>query len=282
MTALLYFTSLGVLSGLLYLIISANPKKPRHDRDWKVDYAVIPRIDIEGQEVMVHNLRDFRYREVDGSGDIPEDIHVAYDSRTYDLDGLESLWLVLESFSRFDAVAHTLLSFGFRDGHYLAVSIEARIPEGERYDLLRGAFRTFELVYLFGDERDLIARRAYVLDHDVYLYPIRATPNVIRDLLLSYLRAADRLTAQPRFYNSLFDNCTSGIVKHVTEVDPSALSRYTVAQIAPGWSDRILYSRDLIATDLPFEALRAHFNVKEKAKAYVADTTFSHKIREGL
>ena len=282
MTALLYFTSLAVLGGLLYLIVSASPKKPRHDRNWKVDYAVMPRIDSEGREVTIYDLRDFRYGEVDSSGDIPEGVRVAYDTRTYDLDKLESLWLVLESFSRFDAVAHTLLSFGFSDGRYLAVSIEARIPKGERYDLLRGAFKTFELIYLFGDERDLIARRAKVLDHDVYLYPIRATPKVIRDLLLSYLRAADKLVEQPRFYNSLFDNCTSGIVKHVTEVDPSALSRYTVAQIAPGWSDRILYSRNLIATDLPFEELRPHFNVKEKATKYATDPEFSKKIREGL
>ena len=174
-TALLYFTSLAVLGGLLYLLASVNPKRPRHDRDWKVDYAVMPRIDISGDKVTVHNLRDFRYGDAGGSGDAPEDIHVAYDTRTYDLDGLESLWLVLESFSRIDAVAHTLLSFGFSDGRYLAISIEARIPKGERYDLLRGFFKTFELVYLFGDERDLIARRAKVLDHDVYLYPIRAT-----------------------------------------------------------------------------------------------------------
>ena len=282
MTALLYFTSLAVLGGLLYLVVSLGPKRPRHDRDWKVDYALTPRISTKGREVTVHNLRNFRYGQADDSEDLLEDVHVAYDTRTYDLGKLESLWLVLESFSRFDAVAHTLLSFGFSDGRYLAVSIEARIPRGERYDLLRGLFKTFELVYLFGDERDLIARRAKVLDHDVYLYPIRAAPGVIKDLLLSYLRAADKLAEQPRFYNSLFDNCTSGIVKHVTEVDPSALSRYTVAQIAPGWSDRILYSRNLIGTDLPFEALRTHFNVKEKAKRFAADPEFSKRIREGL
>ncbi len=281
MTPPLYFASLAVLGGLLYLILSLSPKKPRHDRDWKVDYAVMPRVDIEGQEVTIRDLRDFRYGQVDGAGD-PQDVKIAYDTRTFDLDKLESLWLVLESFSRFDAVAHTLLSFGFSDGRYLAISIEARIPEGEHYDLLRGLFKSFELVYLFGDERDLIARRAFVLDHDVYLYPIRATPEVIRELLLSYLRAADKLVEEPRFYNSLFDNCTSGIVKHVTEVDPSALSRYTVAQVAPGWSDRILYSRDLIETELPFERLRSHFNVKEKATKFVTDPDFSRKIREGL
>lgn len=281
MTLLLYFTSLAILGLLLFFIIAVSPKKPRHDRDWKVDYAVMPRIERKGEEVTVRDLRDFRYGKVEGADGV-ENIEVAYDTRTYDLEGLESLWLVLESFSRFDAVAHTLLSFGFADGRYLAISIEARIPEGERYDLVRGAFRTFELIYLFGDERDLIARRAKVLDHDVYLYPIRANPEVIRELLQRYLRAADKLTEQPRFYNSLFDNCTSGIVKHVVEVDPSILSRYTVAQVAPGWSDRILYNKGLIETDLPFESLRPHFNVKEKAKRYAAEPDFSQKIREEL
>ena len=281
MTLLLYVTALAVLGGLLYLIVSVSPQTPRHDRGWKLDYAVMPRVEIEGNEATIHDLRDFRYGKVK-SADDTENVQVAYDTRTYDLRGLESLWLVLESFSRFDAVAHTLLSFGFSDGRYLAISIEARIPKGERYDLLRGLFRTFELIYLFGDERDLIARRAKVLDHDVYLYPIHATPEVTRRLLLSYLRAADRLIQQPRFYNSVFDNCTSGIVKHLVEVDPSIMSRYTVAQVAPGWSDRILYNKGLIDTDLPFEKLRSHFNVKEKATELATDPNFSKKIREGL
>ena len=179
-------------------------------------------------------------------------------------------------------MGHTLLSFGFNDGQYLAVSIEARLSEGNNYDLLRGLFRSFELIYHFGTERDFIARRTTYLDHDVYLYPIRAAPRVTRQLLLDYLHAADTLTRQPRFYNTLFDNCTGGIVKHVTKVDPSALSRYTIAQVAPGWSDRVLYSKGLIDTELPFEELHAHFNVKEKATEVAADPDFSQRIREGL
>ncbi len=273
MTLLLYFLSLAGLIFLLILIVSLGPK-PRNDRDWQVDYEVLPRIDIRDEEVTVHDLRDFRYSKTE--------VEVAYDTRTYDLAKLESLWLVLESFSRMEAVGHTLLSFGFSDGEYLAVSIEARLTKGERYDLLRGLFRSFELIYQFGSERDFIARRTTYLDHDVYLYPVRAAPRVTRQLLLDYLYAADTLTQQPRFYNTLFDNCTGGIVKHVTKVDPSALSRYTVAQVAPGWSDRVLYSKGLIYTELPFEALRAHFNVKEKATAFAADPDFSQKIREGL
>ena len=273
MMVLLYLASLAGLVFLLVLIVSLGPQPTNH-RNWKRDFAVLPRIDTDGSQFTIHDLRDFRYSK--------EEVEVAYDTRTYNLDGLESLWLVIESFSRIQAVGHTLLSFGFRDGQYLAVSIEARIPEGERYDLLRGLFRSFELMYLFGSERDLIGRRAVYMDHDVLLYPIRATPEVIRDLLWGYLRAADALTERPRFYNTLLDNCTSGIVKHVTEVDPTSISRYTVAQIAPGWSDRVLYRRDLIDTELAFGALREHFNVREKATKYAADPDFSGKIRGGL
>ena len=273
MTVLLYFVSLVGLILLLILIVSLGPKA-RNDRDWQLGYEVLQRVDIEGDKVTVHDLRDFRYSETE--------LEVAYDTRTYDLGKLESLWLVIESFSRIKAVGHTLLSFGFSDGQYLAVSIEARLSEGNNYDLLRGLFGNFELMYHLGSERDFIARRTTYLGHDVYLYPVRAAPRVTRQLLLDYLRSADALTKKPRFYNTLFDNCTSGIVKHVTRVDPSALSRYTIAQIAPGWSDRILYSRGLIDTELPFDELHNHFNVREKATEFAADPEFSQRIREGL
>ena len=273
MTILLYLASLVGLVFLLILVVSLGPQ-PTNNRNWKQDFAVLPRIEMDGSRFTVHDLRDFRYSK--------EEVEVAYDTRTYDLEALESLWLIIESFSRVEAVGHTLLSFGFRDGQYLAVSIEARIPEGERYSLLRGLFRSFELMYLFGSERDLIGRRAVYMDHDVLLYPIRAAPEVIKDLLSSYLHAADTLTGRPRFYNTLLDNCTSGIVKHVTEVDPRSISRYTIAQVAPGWSDRVLYRRGLIDTELPFDALHAHFNVRAKAKRFATDADFSQKIREGL
>ena len=91
MSVLLYFISLAGLVLLLILIVSLGPKA-RNDRDWQLGYEVLQRVDINGDEVTVHNLRDFRYSKTE--------LEVAYDTRTYDLAKLESLWLVIESFSR--------------------------------------------------------------------------------------------------------------------------------------------------------------------------------------
>lgn len=49
-----------------------------------------------------------------------------------------------------------MVSFGFQDKEYLAVSIETRKEKGERYSTFAGFFRQYELYYVFADERDVI------------------------------------------------------------------------------------------------------------------------------
>ena len=63
-----------------------------------------------------------------------------------------------------------MLSFGFRDGHYLGVSIEVRLEEGESYSAGGGAARQFEIMYVVADERDVIQLRTEIRSSDVYIY----------------------------------------------------------------------------------------------------------------
>ena len=72
-----------------------------------------------------------------------------------------------------DAIAHIMLSFGFAGRDYVTISIETRKEVGESYDTIRGFFRQYELIYIVGDERDLIRLRTNYRKNppeDVYLY----------------------------------------------------------------------------------------------------------------
>ena len=68
-----------------------------------------------------------------------------------------------------------MLSFGFA-GDHVAVSIETRKKKGEAYSSIAGFFKQYELIYVVGDERDLIRVRTNYRrpEEQVYLYRTRA------------------------------------------------------------------------------------------------------------
>ena len=78
---------------------------------------MLPYATFEGDQVTVHNVRNFDYRT-------ETDFTIRYDNRTYDLRQLDSVDLV-DVYWMGPMIAHIFLIFGFGDKH-LAISIEAR------------------------------------------------------------------------------------------------------------------------------------------------------------
>ena len=103
-----------------------------------------------------------------------------------------------------DAIAHIIVSFGFA-GEHVAISIETRKEKGEAYSSIAGFFRRYELIYVVGDERDLIRVRTNYRrpEEEVYLYRTRARPDNARRLFLEYVDRINQLNEQPEFYNTL-------------------------------------------------------------------------------
>jgi len=58
--------------------------------------------------------------------------------------------------------AHTFVSFGFKSGDFLAISIEIRKEKGESFSAWRGLLKRYELMYVIADERDVIKLRAAI------------------------------------------------------------------------------------------------------------------------
>ena len=247
--------------------------EPSNHRDWVADNAVLPTAVVRGDSLFVRNVRNARYFSADSFA-------LAYEDRAYDLRGLRTAWYGVEPFERdWEGPAHTFVSFGFSDGRYLAVSVEIRRERGESFSPLRGMLNQFEVIYVVGDERDLIGLRANHRRDQVYLYPIRARPDKVREMLLDMMGRANRLAVRPEFYNTLHNTCTTNIVRHVNRVAPRRVGT-DWRVLLPGYSDRLAYELGLIDTDLPFEQARKRFHINARAARWADSPDFSRKIRE--
>ena len=167
--------------------------EPSNHRNWQPDVAELPYARFDGDLVTIHNIRNFDYRS-------ETDYTPHYYDKTFDLRELDSVDLIAVYWMG-DAIAHIMLSFGFAGRDYVTVSIETRKERGESYDTVRGFFRQYELIYIVGDERDLIRLRTnYRKDppEDVYLYRAHGPRENARRLFLDYFREINALrTTRP-------------------------------------------------------------------------------------
>lgn len=263
---------LAALIPLLLLGLMWSFLTPSHDRRWAVDQSVLPFVEFDGDSAHIRGVRNFRWTSA-------TDFTPAWEDRSYDLRQVATAWYVLVPFSqRWRGPAHAFVSFGFDDGRYLAISVEARREAGETYGVIKGLLRRFELIYIVGDERDLIGRRAVYDGSDVYLYPIRASRDAVRQVFQGMLERTDRLHSSPEFYHTITNNCTLNLVRHVNQLVPDRIpSSWRTA--LPGYSDEVIHRLGLIDSTGTLAEVRARFRINERAKAALDAPDFSSRIR---
>ena len=245
--------------------------KPSNGRNWKASMATLPYARIRGDRVSVHNVRYCTYLTED-------DYVVNYEDRSYKLDDLETLDFIVCPFSGSPSLAHTMMSFGFRDGRYLGISIEVRLEEGESYSTVGGAARQFELMYVVADERDLIQLRTGIRESDVYVYRSRLTPEEVRAMFVDVMKRVNTLKKQPEFYDTFMNNCTTNIVAHVNRVRPGAIP-WQPASLLTGYADREAYRLGLLVDYGSFEKTKRQAHITSLAQRYAQAPQFSVMIR---
>lgn len=185
---------------------------PRNDRDWNPEVARILDYEQHGNLITLHNVRNFNWRT-------EQDYDILWETRQYDLSQLESLDMVL-SYWAGTKIAHTLVSFGFKDGTKLSFSLEIRKEKHEVFSSVGGFFRQYELALIAADEKDIIYTRSNVRREQVYLYPVHIPQPELQKLFLSYLNKGKNLQTQPRWYNTLYSNCTTLIFDMINAIHP--------------------------------------------------------------
>lgn len=255
-------------------LAGCNTLVPSNHREWSPDQALLASAEINGDLVKVHNVRDCKYQTMD-------DYVVSHYDKTYDLNHLNEVDFIIAPFPENPSLAHTMLSFGFDQGDFLAVSVEIRKEKGEHYSALNSIIHQYELMYVLGDERDLLELRTNHRLEEVYLYKARATQEQARTLFLDVMERVNQLASKPEFYDPFLNNCTTNLVRHVNRLSPSRIPldyRFWLT----GYSDRLAYDLGLLDTDLPFEEAKKQALVNGLAWMYRDRPDFSRKIRDGL
>jgi hypothetical protein len=226
---------LAVATVIAVLILGAAAKisgPPQAERDWYPYLGRTAHVDVSEAGFSVTPVTDWSYA---ATGVVNE----RYVDASFEIADLRNVWFVLEPQPGSQLAAHTLLLFEFSNDRLIGLTIEARREADEDYSALAGIWNAYELAYVWGSARDLLTRRAVMLDHQVFVYPVAIDAEQRDFLLRRVLARTDSLETHPRYYNTIFSNCTNELAK-------AAGFDWAPAFVLTGRSDEYLFERRII------------------------------------
>ena len=272
---ILAIVSIIAAIALLALIIFLTVTKPSLTREWSPDQKIMPAVDFLGDtKIKITNIRDIHYRTT-------RDYDLKYYDKEFDIEEVDSAWLAISPFGG-PGAAHAFLSFGLTDGSYITLSVEIRRKKGQRFSAVKAFVRQFEIMYVIASETDVIRVRTNCAKYTVRLFPVQAEKTLIRTVFLDMLKRADKLGKEPEFYNTLWNNCTTNIIKHTRRFSKKPIPFWNFRYLFPETLDTIAYRLNIIDTHLSFEDAREHFDITEIAQGSDDIENFSNVIREHL
>lgn len=243
--------------------------QPTHDRPWRPDVAVMPRAVITGDRVRISGFRNFEYRSRDDFTIRYEDREVLL-SHLVGVDFFVSYWMP-------GPVGHTFVSFIFDNAPPVSISIETRPVIGQGFSPIASLFKQYELIYVVGDERDIVRVRTNYRNEQVFLYHIKISPEKARQLFLIYLNRLNELADHPEFYHLLSNSCTINIVRYSNAA--GRVKSFDFRHYLNGLIDGYLYNMGWLNTTIPFAELRQRSNINQAAQAADDARDFSKQIR---
>ena len=246
--------------------------KPTNTAPWLADVDRTAWVQMDGDRMIIHNLRNCDYRT-------ETDYTNCWSDRTVNLSDLRGVDLFFDTWG-VPYIGHPIVSFWFGDDQHVAFSIEARYKDGQSYSAVLGFFRQYELIFVAADERDVIRLRTnFRKDEDVFLYRTTVGPDSARAIFLTYVRYLNHLNDHPEWYNALTRNCTTTLDKPISkEVANPQPWNYQI--LVNGTLDELLYDRGRLVKDgLAFKDLKSGAHVNAIAKAADKYPDFSAIIR---
>jgi len=255
-------TALSLIALLITLVLArAYIKTPSHSRDWLPKHGEQTNVSKnQDNTYTIHRVRNFTYAQ-DGTERQEWIIGVNVNPKR-----VKRLWYMLEPFTNLEAVAHPYFIFEFEDGETHCFSIEGKRLRDRGYSGIRGLLNEYELGYIWMTEHDCISMPLAAGAKALHLYPLELTEEVVQALFEKLLTDTATLFTKPRFYNTLFHNCTTLFAEAVNCVSPRTLP-YDISWHLPGYSDRYLMKVGLIKTNDRYQKTRERHNIllhKEK------------------
>lgn len=247
---------------------------PRQDRDWMAEVSRgVTAEPVAGGLVRVRDIRNFRWSSPTEAVEDWYDLEV--DPQQIDsVDMIMSVWDSPE-------IAHTLVSFGFSDGRHIVFSGEIRKEKGEAFSALGGFFKRYELVLIAADERDIVHLRTDARGEAVSLYPVLMSPAQRTALLRTFLDYGNALAQQPRWYHTLWTNCTTMPYRLVRRVSDRAVfdPRVILSGRLPGY----LFDLGVLpgGDAVPLSELKARAALPRHDVAGVSSEAYSRILRAG-
>jgi len=219
-------------------LIKIAPRRAEGKGDWVSDNAEVTTSEVAGRSVTIRNVRDFTWRT-------SRDHDVRWSDETFDLDDLTGQYYIVEYIHKVRALAHTMLTFEFRDGRRLTCSFEVRRQQGQKFHPWTGLWRSFELIQIWGMERDVLFLRTNVRRNETYLFPCATLPHKREAMFLGLLARTNELAGKPEFYHTLTKSCTTALIREANRVTPGKVP-FNLGALAPGYSIRPAMKYEII------------------------------------
>jgi hypothetical protein len=132
------------------------------------------------------------------------------------------------------------------------------------------------LMFVLGDERDIVRLRTNIRRQRVYMYRLHLPLQNLRRLLLDYISRVEALATAPAWYNSVTSNCTTNLFYRGHASVPWWMKPGIFLN---GFSARTMYRLGFLSDNLPFRELQASCDIRERAIAAGDAADFSQRIR---
>lgn len=264
LAAYVLFAGAIVFWTLWWATIRALPR-----RQWVEENARQATGEIEENLVTIRNLRAFEWRG-------RRDYEPRWEDAVFDLDALEAVDLFTSTWGD-PRIAHLIVSFVFRDAEPLAFSIEVRRETDEAWSSLAGFMKSFELIVIAARETDVIRVRTSIRRETVRRYRLVTTSAMRRRLLTQYVDEMNAVAKRPRFYNTVFANCTTEVARILRAAGRPL--PWSGSLLLSGFVPRYFHRLGLIDDARPFAEVERDADVGERARDESGDPDFSRRIR---
>jgi len=215
-----------------------TPEQRFQNTQWQTSWDKTAKVrKLDDGRYELGNVRDFHYRS-------ENDFDTAYRVVTVDPKRISSIDAVFSHWDDLEIVAHSMLGLNFADGTTIVFSLETRLPRGLEQNAVDGFYHRYCLAMLAGTPEDLYGLRVDHRGETLYVYRINADREYMEKTVRSLLERAGHLQRHPKFYNSLFRNCTTGLLPMLPQA--KGLQDGDIRLVLNGLADKMLFERDLI------------------------------------